>query len=149
VQNTPDLRKRVSATAPGQEVDVDVLRDGKKETLRVQIGKLESESNAPGESPESSGDGTDRFGLGVQTLTPDLAKELGIDAQSGVVITDVHPGSAASLAGLQQGDVIVEAEHHPIANAADLGSVLSKSKDKVFLRVKRQGGSLFILLRAR
>jgi serine protease Do len=148
VQNTPDLRKRVAATAPGQEVDVELLRDGKKETLHVEIGKLESESNAQGESSSSSGDGTDRFGFGVQTLTPDLAKELGVEAEKGVVVTEVRPGGAASFAGLQPGDVIVEAEHHPVASADELASALSKSKDKVLLRVKRGGGSVFIVMHA-
>ena len=149
VQNTPDLRKRVSAAAPGQEVDVDVLRDGKTQSVHVEIGKLEPESSEPGESSTPSADGTDRFGFSVQTLTPDIAKELGIESERGAVITDVRAGSPASFAGLQQGDVIVEAEHHAVASAEDLAKIVSSSADKILLRVKRGGASLFVVIRTR
>jgi serine protease Do len=89
-----------------------------------------------------------KLGLSAQTLTPDLAKQLGIEAEKGVVITDVNEGSLASLAGLHKGDVIVEADRQSVSNVDELEQVLAKAKDKdnVLLLVKKQGGSLFVVL---
>jgi S1-C subfamily serine protease len=61
---------------------------------------------------------------------------------------DVADGSPAALAGLQKGDVIVEADRKPIANVSDLEQALSKTKSsgQVLLRIVRQGGSLFVVI---
>ena len=42
----------------------------------------------------------------MQKVTPDLAKELGLDAPKGVAVYEVQPGGAAERAGLRKGDVI-------------------------------------------
>ena len=53
---------------------------------------------------------TDRglLGVSIQTLTPDLATASSSDSVAGVIVTDVLPNSAASKAGLQQGDIITK-----------------------------------------
>ena len=52
----------------------------------------------------------------------------------------MEEGSPASLAGLQPGDLIVEADRRKVANAGDLQEALDKAKDKdtVLLLVKRK-----------
>ena len=61
-----------------------------------------------------------RVGVLIQDLTPDLAKAMKIDADSGAVITRVVPGSAADKAGLKQGDVIVSLNDEVIKGASGL-----------------------------
>jgi len=142
------LRNLVAATAPGTKVKIGIIRNGKEETLTATIGQQEAETTtAAGPSPEGA-DVLTKLGLSVQTLTPDLAKQLGVEAEKGVVITDVSEGSLASLAGLQKGDVIVEADRQPVSSADELEQVLVKDKDKdnVLLLVKRQGASVFVVL---
>jgi Do/DeqQ family serine protease len=64
------------------------------------------------------------LGLAVQTLTPQIARQLGLRAdQPGAVVTDVRAGSAAASAGVAQGDVIVAANGRSIANEDDLHTV--------------------------
>jgi serine protease DegQ len=77
----------------------------------------------------------------------------GIDAQSrkqigitlsgdqGVVVSQVYPNSPASSAGLQNYDVILEANRQALNDANDLHDIISKLKpgDKVVLRVWRNG----------
>ena len=89
-----------------------------------------------------------KLGLTVQTLTSDLARQLGVQDEKGVAITEVDAGSLASAAGLQKGDVIVEADRHAVATVDGLEQVLAgaKNSDQVLLRVTRQGASLFIVL---
>jgi serine protease Do len=147
VNDTRGLRNAVAATAPGTKVKVEILRNGKTETLTVTVGSLESETAAAAPAKEGEGE-LAKFGLTAQALTPDLAKQFNIEVETGVVITDVQGGSTASLANLQPGDVIVEADHQKVSTVADLEQILAKSKDKnsVLLLVNHQGTTVFVVL---
>jgi len=147
VQDVRHLRNLVAGTAPGTKVKIEIMRDGKPQTLTATIGQQSGETLAAAPSEEGA-TMLSKLGLSVQTLTPDLAKQLGVEAEKGVVITDVSEGSLASLAGLQKGDVIVEADHQAVASAGELEQVLAKAKDKdnVLLLVNRQGASVFVVL---
>ena len=148
VEDVRHLRNLVAATAPGTKIKIGIIRNGHEETLTATIGQQGGETTvAAGPSTEGA-DVLSKLGLSVETLTPDLAKQLGVEAEKGVVITDVGEGSLASLAGLQKGDVIVEADRQSVSTADELQQVLAKAKDKasVLLLVKRQGESLFVVL---
>jgi serine protease Do len=118
--------------------------------VTAKIGVLESEtaSTTPSKTGESE---LAKLGLTGQTLTPDLAKQFNIENENGVVITDVQAGSVASLANLQQGDVILEADHQKVTSVADLEEILAKAKDKesVLLLVNHQGTTVFVVLQMR
>jgi len=47
------------------------------------------------------------LGVGIQSVTQDLAKQLSIKPRGGVVVTDVYPDTPAQKTGLKSGDVIV------------------------------------------
>jgi serine protease DegQ len=61
-----------------------------------------------------------RLGVAVQSLTPDLAEALSLDAKEGVVVNGVERGSPAERSGIQKGDVIVAFRGEPIKSAQDL-----------------------------
>jgi len=54
------------------------------------------------------GPGGSFLGIGVQEITSQRAKELGLKEEYGVEITRVEDNSPASKAGLQKGDVVLE-----------------------------------------
>lgn len=148
VHDTTHLRNMVAVTAPGKDVKVDVIRDGKPQTFAVSVGKLTAETAGPATPFGEGGDTLKKLGMSVQTLTPDLARQFNDEGQKGAVITDVREGTPASLAGLQEGDLIVEADRQKVATAEDLQKALSQAKDKdtVLLLLKRKGASLFVVL---
>jgi len=146
VTSVRQLRNLVANTSPGTKVRITVIRNGKEENLNAIIGSQSGETAAV---PSTAGASLlSQLGLNVETLTPDVAKQLGVEVDKGVVVTGVNESGLASLAGLQKGDVIVEADRQPVASVDDLEQVLAKAKnqDQVLLRVARPGGSLFVVL---
>ena len=82
------------------------------------------------------------FGLYVKDLSPDLAKELGIDESSGVVISSVQPGSRADEAGLRARDVIVEVNREAVKDVGSYQQAMnSGGKGKIVLILVRRGDS--------
>ena len=58
------------------------------------------------------------LGMTAQTITPRLARELGLDPRSeGLVVTQIEPESGAEAAGLRSGDLIVAVNEVKIATA--------------------------------
>ena len=63
-----------------------------------------------------------RGSIGVipETITPTLAAALGLDRDSGVILSDVAPDSAAEAAELKPGDVVLAIDGKPMREARDL-----------------------------
>jgi len=144
VNSANDLRLRVSQTAPGTDVKLQISRDGKTQDVTVDLGEFpEKEANAA--AGESNGGGLQ--GVNVQDLTPDLAQQLNLPAGiHGVVVSDVDPASPAS-ADLQRGDVIQEVNHKPIANVEQYKqAVAAAGSQPVLLLVDRGGVTQYVVV---
>lgn len=147
VRDSQQLRNLVAATVPGSSARIDVIRDGKERSFSATIGKMSAETAAASKPSGKTVDQLAKLGLSVQGLTPELAEQYDLQGESGVLITGVDPGSPASLVNLQAGDLIVEANHVPISNVGELQNALGKSPDQTLLLVKRNGASLFVVIR--
>jgi serine protease Do len=77
--------------------------------------------------------GGGRLGLGVQTLTPQLAAHFGVTA--GVLITEVDEGSVAARAGLKAGDVVTRVDDQAVARASDLRRASQRAERGATLRL--------------
>ncbi|RIL00104.1 MAG: peptidase [Proteobacteria bacterium] len=143
IDDMEELPRRVAAAKPGAKVDVVVMRDGKERTLQVEVGTLqEGEQVAEAEKEEKPG----AFGLGVQDLTAELADQLGVEGEQGVVVTQVDPASPAAEAGMRRGDVILEANQTPVANVAEFRKAVG-DQDKVLLLVRRGEATIFVAVK--
>ena len=84
------------------------------------------------------------LGINIQPLTPELAKLFHLpDESSGVLVGGVSPNSAASKAGLKEGDVIVELNGKKLSDPRILQLEVAQNPPgtKVDLRVLRSEGS--------
>jgi Do/DeqQ family serine protease len=142
------LRNRVAASRPGSTVAIDVVRDGKRQSLKATLDALEASSASARQGREGGAD-AGGFGLSVQALTPDIARELDVPAgTTGAVVRDVAPGSAAAAAQLQRGDVIVKVNGQEVTSPEALRDALRSSGDRpALLLVVRQGTNLFLTLK--
>ncbi len=60
------------------------------------------------------------IGVGIQEVTPDLAKAFNVPAEKGALVGNVEPNSPGAKAGLQRGDVITEIDGQPVVGPNDL-----------------------------
>jgi Do/DeqQ family serine protease len=86
----------------------------------------------------------------LQTVTPDIAKSLGLPRPAGALVADVWPGGAAEKAGLKQGDVVTSVDGGPVVDAAALNYAVATHRPGETLRlgVRRTGGDQQLTLRA-
>lgn len=144
VRSGRELQKRVLQAKVGQTTSVEVLRDGKKQTLSVQLG----ERPTRGDSEEAEAKAEPALlGLEARPLDDALASRLRLPTKEGLLITKVLPGTPAGRAGLQRGDVIIEIDRHPAATIEDLRKGLSDGE--ALLRVRRGKAALFVVLSSR
>jgi len=130
-----NFRNRVSLTPPGRKEKLIIVREGKRLTLDVTIGKLTKDKMVAQGSSQS----TDEIGLSVQTLTPQLAERFGAEQGEGVVVTEVRSGSIASMAGIETGTIILQVDRKMVKNAAEFGQAVKKAsaKRRVLLLVRK------------
>jgi serine protease Do len=139
----------VAVTPIGNEVAIKVLRDGAEKTLHAKVAEMppgEGEPAAPESGEKQQGD---KLGLKVAPVTPEVARELGVEAGSGVLVQAVRSGSVAEEAGLQPGDVITEVNRKPTKNPEEFKSAIDKTKEgqSVLLLVRRGDSTLFLALK--
>jgi serine protease Do len=81
------------------------------------------------------------LGIGIQDLTPDLAKSFGLDAPKGVLVSDVKDEGPAAQAGLRQGDVITKYQGMPVDGPRALQRAVTQTPigAKVQITVIRDG----------
>ncbi len=150
VADPNELRTAVAAVGPGQDVELGVFRDGKKVKVSIRLGELPTAAAEAGPAPRGGRSSSkDLLGIDVQTLTPELAGQLGYEGRKGVLITSVDPASEAAREGLSAGDLITQIQGQVVTTADEFAKALDKAKDKPSVRLlvsSRRGGSRFVLL---
>jgi len=152
VASRDELVQMVVATKPGSTVPVRIVRDRAEKTVNITVDELdlEAENNLASrnrERADDTGQATSTgFGLKLQNISPQDARELKLDSSKGALIADVDQGSPAARAGLRPGDVIVRVGREPIASATDAQRELGKvpSRGTAFMRVLREGQETFV-----
>lgn len=152
VEDANELTLAVTATSPGTKIDLDVLRDGKAKEIAVTTGERPKGRGDHGEelsSDNGSANDTGTLnGVAVDDLDADTRQQFDIPARvKGALITNVAPDSAAARAGLHQGDVITEINHHPVHSAQDAVDLTSKTESKkTLLKLWSHGNTIFVVV---
>jgi S1-C subfamily serine protease len=84
------------------------------------------------------------WGIQIQPLTPQIRRQIGYNGGGAVVVSGVAEGSIADRAGLQPGDVIVEADRTAVATPQQVLQALQDGS--ALLRVMRSDGSFYAVL---
>jgi len=145
VKESHNLPALVAAAPIGEKSSVTVVRNGAEKHLTVTIAELPGDDGA-GENPSKPAEG--KWGLQLQNLTPQIAQQLGVKQDQGVLVAGVQPGSPADKSSINAGDVILEVNRQPVKTVDDVMRALSKAgdKDSVLLLVQRDQKSRFVAL---
>ena len=121
ISDRNSLRNAVASLAPGTNVNVKAVRDGREASFQVALAELpDSRQSSTQENDSSNGTNTGRFGMSLQPLTAEMASRMGMPAnEQGLVITRIDPDGAAADAGLRQGDLVQEVNRRPVRNVTE------------------------------
>jgi serine protease Do len=144
------LPRIVADTPIGKTVNIDVLRKGKKQTLRITVQKLADDKKpdkpvkaapVPKNQPKLA-----QLGLSLGPLDGAGRAKFKIPGNvQGVLVTAVEGGSPAAEKNLKAGDVIVEVASQPVKTPDDVSKKIegdAKSGKKVELLLINRGGDL-------
>jgi serine protease Do len=145
IKEMNELPLMVAETAVGEKAEVTIIRDGKTIEKKVTIGELQEEKTF------AAAEGKPRMDMGmeVRELNQQFAQQYNIPEKKGVVVTSVEGNSPADMAGIREGDVIIEVDRKPVENLGDYSKAVTKAQKegKVLLLIKRAGTSLFVVIK--
>jgi serine protease Do len=129
--NSPTRMIRiVGVISPGQTIQLDIIRDGKTQTIPVKL------DNYPKKNPKqaSLSNPQEKFPvLGIE-LEPASGE---IETEDGLIIKEIIIGSVAESKGLKPGDIILAVNGDSIMSHEHYENIIGKIK---------QGGTVFLLL---
>jgi len=143
----------IANTAVGSRVPVELIRDGKRQTVTVTVGQRPTEEALAALTGGGADDGAEpdggpvvatqqALGLSLQALSPSMATALNLPpASKGVVITNVDPNSDAASKGLQRGFLIMSVNRVAVTTPAQVIAAIDTAKragrTSVLMLVKR------------
>ncbi len=156
IEDSNVLRNKVAGTAPGTSIKLTLLRDGKEMELTATLDEFSAgDAKKAGQEQDDGGGGpssekqSGKLGLSLEPVTPQIAKQLGLDSDSeGVVVTDVDQNGPAAEEGVARGDVILEINKKTVKSIADVQSALGSSGNKpVLLLISRRGQTIYLTVK--
>jgi serine protease Do len=153
LRDSADLRLQVGEIAPGTTIELTLIRGGDRKHVRVKLGELPGDDELAGgmredRTEDSSDLGT--LGFEVERIDANTRAQLQLDADvTGLVVTNVQPGSPASDSGLREGDVLLEAGRKPLSSVSSLNSQIDAVAPgkTLLLKVRRQDANVYLALR--
>jgi serine protease Do len=167
VEGTVQFRRLVRETPPGRKVSVLLSRDGRTETLSIELAdrsaydekRMRGMMNDFGKPFSLSGPSLEInapggllwmearspvLGIEAEDLTGQLGSYFGAPDNSGVLVREVRAGGPAQKAGIKAGDVIIKIDDKRVESLSDLREQLRQERDHktIKLGLLRKGSAL-------
>ena len=136
-----DLPAWVGQALPGQNVRLQIWRNGKPQELTATLGNANDKAVKQARNDAAGGKG--QLGLALRPLSADERKESGVS--EGLVIEQAS-GPAAN-AGVQAGDVLLAINGVPAKDIAQVRAAMAKAGKSVALLIERNGDKIFVPVR--
>lgn len=154
--NSPeDLRNAIHASKPGDKVLISYLRDGKKKSVKVELGKTPSSAkqfNIQLQKDLNEFGNGDNYDFRMLPMPPGNFKNFNFDFKNnrprlglqiqdtedsnGVKVQNVVPGSPADKAGMKEGDVITEMNGEKVKGVDDVMSKIHSADNKGNFKIR-------------
>lgn len=137
VKRASDLRNKVGLSPVGEKIVLDIVRDGKQRKVTAVIRETSAQT--------STGTSLSKYLEGAELRN--LRKGEVNYAEQGVLVESVEQGGAAWRAGMRAGDVIINANRRDVADMDGLKAAITDKEAPLLLRINREGGVFFIVIR--
>ncbi len=136
IKNHQDLPYFIAQIEPGSKVKLKGYRNGKSRNF---FAKLVAREATGQQLPTASEE--NRLGIEVNNIGNGIRQQLGVE--SGVVVTQVEPGSPAQRAGIKRGDIISELNQRQIEDTDDFYKALEdfSRANKLLILITDASGS--------
>jgi serine protease Do len=151
------LPRRVAESPVGEDAQLAIWRDGKRQTLSVSIANFPEDQprteNRPAPRAPAPAAPVALAGLGmkVAAITDTLRQKFQLPSgQKGVVITEVSPNGTAAERGLKPGDVVAEVQQSDVSTPAELQDRIAQARrtkrSSVLMLVQNSDGMRWVPL---
>jgi len=144
VRSNESLRNTISLMAPGTKIKLIIFRDGKEKEVTVEVGSLSKSKFGMDISEVGK-----KLGLGVVPINSEIARQLNVKGDRGVIVAEVTSGSPAEDVGIEPGMIILTVNQIPVNTVAEFNQALEESakSKKAVLLVKTGRFSQYVVLR--
>nr|WP_315043144.1 Do family serine endopeptidase [uncultured Moraxella sp.] len=144
ITTSADLTNLVSRAKPNDNFSLQILRNGKNQTLQGTLVKAPSDTTS--DTTHANGENPVKLGLRLRALSAEEQQALRVN---GVLITAVDPFGLAASAGIQAGDVIVQLNNQDVLTVQDFAKSAQNlpKKGVVTVQLIRQGEPKILGLR--
>jgi serine protease Do len=143
-----DLSLYVGQTKPNSSATATVVRDGKKQEVKVHVGKQDNGvKSSSSKSPSKPTGKADELGLVVRTISARDGRKLNVPSTfRGVIVARVEPGSVGEHAGVRVGDIILEIDKKKIESIDKYHAAVKALKKGALTRlfIKRGSSSIYL-----
>ena len=136
-----DLPAIVGLAQPGDQIDIDVWRQGAHRMVQARLDDAKSNVVRHADADATTPKG--RLGLALRPLNPDEKRESGLT--TGLVIEGVT--GPAARAGVQPGDLLLAIDGQPVTSLAQVGVAANWTGKSVAILVQRGGMKIYVPLR--
>ncbi len=146
IESYDSFRNDVAVLKPGSNLRLSVLHEGEIRNITVTLAERPMEI-AQNNQPKSQQKSQEALGIEVQNVTKDIAEQFSYPVGEGVIVSSVAPGSPASEAGIQPGDLIRSVNRQSVNSVDDFEKSVNETKgNKILLLIRRGEYSQFIIV---
>jgi serine protease Do len=135
----------VAATKPGTQATMEVMRAGKRESLKVGVGEIPQEETVAKAETREKPTASNRLGLAVRELPAADRKTLGVEYA--LVVVDVV-GQPAQSSPILPGDIILAVNQQRFSSIEEFNKLLAQQEkgSSVALLVRRGDGAIYVAM---
>ncbi|MGZ4842003.1 MAG: Do family serine endopeptidase, partial [Candidatus Angelobacter sp.] len=132
IKSGDELVNLISATRPGNKLNVTYLRNGQEKQATVVVAdraKLfgaSTDQSSNDDAPDDIQPTPTKLGVTVKEVSPEMAERMGTAEGKGVQVVDVKPGSFADDLQLQPGLIILKINKQPVNSEEEFRKIMSQ-----------------------
>ncbi len=138
VRDASDLRNQVGLMRVGDTLRLEILRDGKRQTVTTAVGTKATAASANGIKNERLA------GVSIGEIPEDSPA---YGRLYGIMVYEIAQRTRAFAAGLRQGDIITAVNRQPIKDVSAFVEAVTQIQGQLLLRVQRGNQAAFLVIK--